>query len=274
MSLELSNLLLLDTNVLSPEKLAENVSWNSLTLVTASTSAQEVLGMQRPDRDARYRYALPVVDSRLRLRAETPPDQYLRWASEHAKYAPVSRQTDSRIVPASRLRGESRELGHTAIAIAHEKGQDRLFRAFASRGLRAKQLGRVLEKWEFMRSELDAVIPLDDAIVARAIALANQFVNSGLHVKGTIRNTMNDMYVAATSLVTGIPLATNDTQLKVFYREYGWTVNSEDDLYIASPVRSPDVAASDNASAQRGDRYVNQPLGLRSRFNQTPPLGG
>ncbi len=53
------NLLLLDTNVLSPEKAAENASWSGYTLVTASTSAQEILGVQRPDREGRYRYALP-----------------------------------------------------------------------------------------------------------------------------------------------------------------------------------------------------------------------
>lgn len=274
MPLEFSNLLLLDTNVLSPEKLAENGSWSGSTLVTASTSAQEVLGMQRPDREARYRYALPLMDGRLRHRADVPPDQFLRWASEHAKHVPVSKQTDSVIVPASRLRRESRELGHAAVAIAHETGQDRLFRAFASRGLRVKQLARVLDKWEFLRSELDAVIPLDNAIAVCAVTLANQFVDSGLHIKGTVRNTMNDMYVAATSLTTGIPLATDDVQLKAFYREHGWTVSSEDDLYIASPEPLSDVAPSDTSPEQRGDRYVNRPMGLRSHFDQTPPPGG
>lgn len=40
---ESSGLLLLDTNILSPEKLAEHGSWRGATLVTASTSAREVL---------------------------------------------------------------------------------------------------------------------------------------------------------------------------------------------------------------------------------------
>lgn len=267
---EHSTLLLLDTNVLSPEKLAENGFWNGLTLVTASTSAQEVLGMQRPDREGRYRYALPVMDSRLAHRAHLSPDQFFRWVSDHAKHRPVARWTDSLVVPASRLRQESRELGHAAVAIAHEAGQDRLFRVYASRGLQAKQLRRVLDKWEFLRSELHAVIPLDNAIAACAVTLANRFIDSGGHVKGTARNTMNDMYVAATSLTAGIPLVTDDSQLEAFYREHGWTVTSSDNLYIASPVPSPDVGPSDAAAAQR-ERYANRPLNLRSHVDQTPP---
>jgi predicted nucleic acid-binding protein len=270
---ENSNLLLLDTNVLSPEKLAENGSWNGSTLVTASTSAQEALGMQRPDREGRYRYALPVMDDRLALRAYLSPDQFFRWVSDHAKHRPVARQTDSLVVPASRLRQESRELGHAAVAIAHEAGQDRLFRAYASRGLRAKQLRRVLDKWEFLRSELAAVIPLDDAIAACAVTLANKFIDSGQHVKGTARNTMNDMYVAATSLTAGIPLVTDDSQLKAFYREHGWTVTSGDDLYIASPEPLSDTEPWNAAPAQRGDRYTNRPLNLRTHVDQTPPPG-
>lgn len=99
--------LLLDTNVLSPEKLAEHGAWRGAKLVTASTSAQEVLGMQRPDREGRYRYALPLMDDRLALRADLMPDQFYRWVSDHAKHRPVARQTDSLIVPASRLRQES-----------------------------------------------------------------------------------------------------------------------------------------------------------------------
>ena len=93
-------------------------------------------------------------------------------------------------------------MGHAAVAIAHETGQDRLFRAYASRGLRAKQLRRVLDKWEFLRSELEAVIPLNDAIAACAVVLANQFIDSGQHVKGT-RNTMDDTYVARRMHPTG-----------------------------------------------------------------------
>lgn len=270
---DMSKLLLLDTNVLSPEKLAVNESWLNSTLVTASTSAQEVLGMQRPDREMRYRYALPVMDSRLfKFHTDVSTIQFLRWASEHAKHAPVSRHTDSLVVPASRLRAESRELGHSAIATAHEKGHDRLFHAYASKGLRAKQLRRVLEKWEFLRSELEAVIPLDDTIAACAVSLANQFVDAGLHVKGTARNTMNDMYVAATSFTTGIPLATDDVQLRDFYREHGWKMTS-DDLYIASPEPPPEAKASKSVPAQKGDRYLNHPLGLRSQIDQKPPTG-
>lgn len=270
---EHSNLLLLDTNMLSPEKLVENGLWSESTLVTASTSAQEVLGMQRPDREGGYRYALPVMNDRLLLRANLAPDQFFRWASDHAKQRPVSRQTDSLVVPASRLRQESRELGHAAVAIAHETGDDRLFRAYAARGLRTKQLRRVLSKWEFLRAELEAVIPLDDAIAVQAVALANTFVDSGQHVKGTARNSMNDMYVAATSLAMGIPLVTADAQLKDFYREHGWTVTSDDNLYIAAPTPPPDAGASGLASTQRGDRYVNRPLNLRSHVDQVPPPG-
>lgn len=229
--------------------------------------------MQRPDREASYRYALPVIDDRLALRANLSPDQFFRWVSDHAKHRPVARQTDSLVMPATRLRQESRELGHAAVAIAHESGQDRLFRAYASRGLRAKQLRRVLDKWEFLRAELDAVIPLDESIAARAVALAIEFVDSRMHVKGTARNTMNDMYVAATSLTTGIPLATDDVQLRAFYRERGWTVTTGDGLYIASPEPSPDVDASDVAQARKGDRYVNLPPGLRSHIDRTPPPG-
>lgn len=271
MPIESSNLLLLDTNVLSPEKLAENRSWSGSTLVTASTCAQEALGMQRPDREARYRYALPVMDDHLALRAHLTPDHFFRWVSDHAKHKPVAKQTDSLIVPASRLRQESRELGHAAVAFAHEAGQDRLFRAYASRGLRARQLRRVLDKWEFLRSELQAVVPLDDAIAACAVKLANKFIDSGQHVKGTVRNTMNDMYVAATSLTTGIPMATDDVQLRAFYSEHGFTVTNDDYLYIASPEPLSDVSPSEVAPGQKGDRYVNQPRALRSRIDQTPP---
>lgn len=56
--LEHSNLLLLDTNVLSPEKLAENGSWSSSTLVTASTSARRSSGCSDQSGEGRYRYAL------------------------------------------------------------------------------------------------------------------------------------------------------------------------------------------------------------------------
>lgn len=274
MAVDSSNLLLLDTNVLSPEKLAEHGSWNGAALVTASTSAQEVLGMQRPNREASYRYALPVLDDRIFHHAGVSSPQFLRWVSEHAKHRPVSRQTDSLIVPASRLRPESRELGHWAISLAHETGQDRLFCAFASRALSRKQLSRVMSKWKFLRRELDAVVPLDESIAACAVALANEFVESGLHVKGTVRNTMNDMYVAATSLATGIPLVTDDVQLRAFYSEHGWTVTNDHDLYIASPEPMSDVGRSEVAPARKGDRYVNQPPGLRSHIDQTPPSRG
>ena len=273
MFLEHSNLLLLDTNMLSPEKLVEHGLLGESTLVAASTSAQKVLGMQRPDREGGYRYALPMMNDRLLLRANLAPDQFFRWASDHAKHRPVSRHTDSLVVPVSRLRHESRELGHAAVAIAHETGDDRLFRAYAARGLRTKQLRRVLSKWEFLRAELEAIIPLDDAIALQAVALANAFVDSGQHVKGTARNSMNDMYVAATSLVTGIPLVTADAQLNDFYREHGWTVPSNDGLYIALPSAPSDAGSSDPASTQRGDRYINRPLSLRSHVDQVPPPG-
>lgn len=268
-----SGVLLLDTNLLSLEKLAEHEHWGGATLVVASTSAQEVLGMQRPDRESSYRYALPVMDDRLVHDAVVQPSQFLRRASERAKHSPVSKQTDSLIVPASRLRAESRELGHWAVSLAHETGQDRLFRAFASRALTRRQLNRVLDKWELLRAELDAVIPLDESIAARAVALANEFIDSRMHVKGTARNTMNDMYVAATSLTMGIPLATDDAQLRAFYLEHGWTVRTDDGLYIASPEPSPDGDVSDVTPAHKGDRYVNLPPRLRSRIDRTPPPG-
>lgn len=271
MAIGSSGLLLLDTNVLSPEKLTKHGSWGGATLVTASTSAQEVLGMQRPDREGRYRYALPMMEERLIHHADVSSSQFLRWASEHAKRRPVSIHTDSLIVPASRLRPASRELGHWAVALAHETGQDRLFREFASRGLQRRQLSRVMDKWDFLRSRLETVVPLDDTIAACAVTLANQFVDSGLHVKGTARNTMNDMYVAATSLITGIPLATDDVQLRAFYPDHGWTVTSDHDLYIASPEPLSDVEPSDTGPTQKGDRYANRPAGLRSHIDQTPP---
>jgi len=227
--------------------------------------------MQRPDQETGYRYALPAVDGRLGVRVNVLPDQFLRWAREHAKHRPVSRQTDTLTVRASRLRQESRELGHVAVAIAHETGQDQLFEAYASRALRAKQLRRVLEKWKLLRSKLDAVIPLDDVIAEHAVDLANRFIESGQHVKGSARNTMNDMYVAATSLSTGIPLVTDDAQLRAFYNELGWTVTVNDDLYIASPDPRPAPERPYVDTGQRGDRYVNRPPNLRAHSDQTPP---
>lgn len=257
--------------MLSAEKLAEGGPWNGATLVAPSTAAQELLGMQRADREARYRYALPVLDSRFKFHSEASPDHFFRWAAEHAKHAPVSKHTDGLVVPASRLRGESRELGHEAITIAHATGQDRLFRAYASRALRPKQLRKVLEKWELLRSEVEEVLPLDADIATCAVGLANQFVASGLRVKGTARNTMNDMFVAATSLMEGIPLVTDDTQLKAFYRELGWTVSSGDGLFIAAPTLPPDRQRPGNDQAPRGNRYANRPLNLRRHVGQSPP---
>lgn len=56
------------------------------------------------------------------------------------------------------------------------------------------------------------------------MSLADPFVASGHRAKGTTRNTMNDMFVAATSFVEGIALFTYDAQLKSFYHEHGWAV--------------------------------------------------
>lgn len=117
------------------------------------------------------------------------------------------------------------------------------------------------------------MIPLDDTIAACAVTLANTFLGSGQHVKGTARNTMNDMYVAATSFTTGIPLVTGDVQLGAFYREHGWTVTSDDNMYIASPEQSSGIDPSDVAPGHKGDRYVNQPPALRSRIDRTPQPG-
>ena len=272
MTPQTERIFLLDTNVLSPEKFTEHDEWHGATLLTASTSAQELLGMQRPGRETGYEYALPSMDKLAsHIRRGVPPEVYTRWINDHAKHRSVSRQTDLLDVPRSRLRAESRELGHAAIAIAHARGQDGLFNAYASRGLRGKKLRRVLGKWDFLRNSVDEVIPLDEEIVAFAVSLANQFVASGNRVKGTTRNTMNDMFVAATSLVENIALVTDDVQLKNFYQGHGWAVRDHGEVFVATPEPPSVVDSSDKRSNLRGNRYVNRPRNMRSTFYRILP---
>lgn len=265
---------LLDTNRLSPDWVAEHGSWLDRPLFASSVSAQELLGMQVPDKETGYRYALPVLDERVHsIRHGMPPDAFIRWAIDHGKRLPISKHADRLTVPRSRLRAESLELGHAAIAVAHSGGHDRLLRAFASRGLRGKTLKRVLNKWEFLRSDVEAVIPLDEEIAAEAIVLANQFVEDGYRVKGTARNTMNDMFVAATSHVLGIPLLTDDAQLKVFYQKRGWSVAEKDSVFVATPSPSGIDILKDLKSHSDSRAYINQPPWLRSRVKRAqPPL--
>jgi predicted nucleic acid-binding protein len=263
---------LLDTNRLSSDWVTKHGSWLDGPLFTSSVSAQELLGMQVPDKETGYRYALPVLDERfVAIRNGMPPDELVRWAIDHAKRIPVSKHTDRLSVPRSRLRAESLELGHAAIAVAHNGGHDRLLRAFASRGLRGKTLKRVLSKWEFLRSDVEAVIPLDEEIAAKAVVLANQFIEDKCPVKGTKRNTMNDMYVAATSQVQGIPLLTDDAQLKGFYQKRGWSVTERDSVFVATPsTREVDIL-KDLKSPSDSRAYINRPPWIRSRVNQAPP---
>lgn len=263
---------LLDTNRLSPGWVTEHGSWLDGPLFASSVSAQEVLGMQRPEKETGYRYALPLLDERvLNIRHGMPPDAFIRWAIDHGKRLPVSKQTDRLTAPQSRLRAESLELGHMAITVAHSGGHDRLFRAFASRGLRGKTLKRVLSKWEFLLSDVEAMIPLDEEIAAEAAVLANQFVEDGYRVKGTARNTMNDMFVAATSKVHEMPLLTDDAQLKVFYQKRGWSVTEKDSVFVATPSPRGIDSLKDSKSHSDSRVYINQPPWLRSRINQAPP---
>lgn len=259
---------LLDTNLLAPA--TSYGPFLDEPLFTSSVSAQEVLGMQRPGLETGYRYALPVIDGRLPgIQQGVPVEYFNRIAIEHAVRRPVSKHTDRRVVPRSLLRAESLELGHEAITIAHDHANDRLFRAYASRGLRGTTLKRVLEKWEYLRSEIEVIIPLDKTIADRAVALANVFVESGYVAKGTARNTMNDMLIAATSEIYGIPLLTADTQLNEFYSRFGWLVRKEGSLYIASPTRPWVEEQADSATRLESRGFINLPRSLRSRSDQS-----
>lgn len=191
--------LLLDTNLLSPEKRDAHGDWSHCTLIAASTSAQEVLGMQRSDREHGYKFALPYAENVGRA-FHHRPEEFVRWAITHSRRRPVSKHTDRLVVSKSPLRPEAEELGHGAISSAHELGQDRIFSAYASSALRGKKLQRVIGKWKFLRSHIAHVVPLDGVIAEAALALAGRFAADGHTVKGTARNTMNDMYVAATAL--------------------------------------------------------------------------
>ena len=261
---------LLDTNLLAPR--GDNTWLPDEGLFTSSVSAQEVLGMQRPGREAGYRYALPVLNGRATGALNGGPNEYFtRIAIEHAVRSPVSKLTDRRVVPRSHLRTESLELGHEAVTIAHEQGNDRLLRAFASRGLSGTTLKRVLAKWDYLRSDVEAIIPLNEAIVDQALVLANLFVANRFSTKGTARNTMNDMLVAATSQIEGIALLTADAQLNEFYSRFGWSVREVDSLYLASPTQHDHSSHPGSGRRAESRRFINRPRSFRTRSSETPP---
>lgn len=265
-------MMLLDTNMLSPERVAEESSRLSGSMFVSSVSAQELLGMQRPDKEAGYRYALPILDERtFTARRGIPPEMLIRWITDHAKSQPVSKQTDRQVVPRSRLRAESLELGHMAVAAAHAQGNDGLLRAFASRGLRGKVLKRVLNKWEFLRNEVEALIPLDAEIAARAVLLANLFVDDKNHVKGTARNTLNDLFVAATSQIMGMPLMTHDAQLIRFYRQHGWKVRETESAFVVIPSLGATPAQTNQGPRVESRGYINRPPHIRSHVDYSRP---
>lgn len=227
--------------------------------------------MQKPDSEVAYRYALPAVDERVHGPSRgMPPELFVRWISEHAKKRPVSK-TDRLVVPRPRLQPESLELGHVAVAVAHQRGYDGLLRVYASRGLHRRMLKPVLAKWEFLRREIDGVIPLDDEIAAQGAALADLFVDARLHVKGTMRNTMNDMLVAATSHITGLPLATDDAQLGRFYHGLGWSVQEQGSVIVVTP--SPlDLAPAEHREPRAESRgFINRPANLRKHIDYNRP---
>lgn len=231
--------------------------------------------MQRADKESGYQYALPVLDERiLSWRGGVAPEMLGQWIINHAKSRPVSKHADRQVVPRSRLKSESIELGHAAVAEAHERGYDGLFRAYASRGLRGKTRKNVLGKWEFLRSEIEAVIPLDEEIASQAIVLANLFVDGRFRLKGTTRNTMNDMMVAATSQVTGMPLVTGDAQLRKFYGDHGWSVRESGSMLVASPSPRPATAPPQRDGRREESRgFINRPRRIRPVVDYgRPPL--
>lgn len=252
------DMFLLDTNFLSPERIQEHINGR---LFTSSVSAQELLGMQKSAHETGYRYALPLL-------THTPGRN---WIVDHAKKFPVSKGADRLVVPRSLLRPESLELGHAALAIAHERGHDGLLRVYASQGLHRRMLKPVLDKWEFLRNQIDAVLPLDEEIAAHGVLLADLFVKAQIHVKGTRRNTMNDMLVAATSQVTGLPLVTDDSQLGRFYQQHGWSVVVRNSIMTATPSAA-DIGGSDSQVRRSGSRgYINRPVHMRKHIDYNRP---
>lgn len=267
-------MLLLDTNALSPEWVADQGSAISGPLFTSSVSAQEVLGMQKPNKEVGYRYALPVLDERIHIiRQGMPPEELVRWIVDHAKRYPVSKQADRLVVPRSKLRAECLELGHAAVAVAHEQALDKLLYAYAKRGLHGKSLKRVLGKWEFLREEVEAVIPLDEDINGMAVSLANRFVADGHKVKGTQRNTLNDMLVAATAQATGLTLVSADKQLMDFYQDLGWTITEVVSAFTATPAAQIHLGQERRTPRAESRRYINRPARIRTHIDYTrPPL--
>lgn len=264
----LKHMLLLDTNLLSHDWVKEHAASLPGPLFTSSVSAQELLGMQKPDSEVAYRYALPALNERMHGPSRVmPPELLVRWISEHARKQPVSKQADRLVVPRSRLQPESLQLGHAAVAVAHQGGYDGLLRAYASRGLHRRMLKPVLGKWEFLRREIVGLIPLDDEIAAKGAALADLFVDAKFHVKGTKRNTMNDMLVAATSCITGLPLATDDAQLGRFYRTLGWSAQEHGSVIVLTP--SPlDLAPAEHRVPRAESRgFINRPANLRKHID-------
>ncbi|WP_269939974.1 hypothetical protein [Arthrobacter sp. HY1533] len=268
-------MLILDTNLLAPDIVAEYMSQHRQPFFVSSVSAQELLGMQRPGKDTGYSYALPVLDEHLLgARMGVPLNEMSRRFGDHASRSPVSKHADRQVAPRSLLGPESLELGHAAVSIAHERGFDGLFRAFATSGLRGKKLKRVLSKWELLRNDIVAVIPLDNEISAQAAVLADQFVMSGCHVKGTVRNTRNDMLVAATSQITGMSLASDDVQLMKFYNEHGWNVTTRSSGMVATPISQ--IVGPQKVLTRRSESrgYVNRPPKIRVPidYGRTPSL--
>lgn len=118
-------MILVDTNLLSFEALGR-----ARYLFTSSVSAQELLGMQRPNKEKGYQYALPLlrkspyVIGPLGGREWSIPDY--RYLQERAGSAPVSKGADRITVPRSLLGPEMLELGHAAVADAHQEQLNKL----------------------------------------------------------------------------------------------------------------------------------------------------
>lgn len=257
-------MILLDTNMLSAERVAEiNTTWN-FPLFTSSVSAQEILGMRKPGGTG-YRYALPDFGSPL-VRKTVPPWLLQEWIEHHAQQFPVAKQTDRKIFPKSSLASESLELGHDAVAFAHDQGLDGVVREYASRAVNRSTLKRILAGWELLRADVESVIPLDDEILDRAAQLANQFVAAGYDAKGSVRNTLNDLLIAATSQVAALPLVSQDKQLMRFYREQGWTITESASMFKAAPQVNA-VGRAEPESTSTPPRYLNRPQRIRFQID-------
>jgi len=255
--------------------MADLVAVQDASFCISSVSAQELLGMQRPGKETGYCYALPYMVPFTSVRAQYYSDHLkYRLAALPSKHKRVSPMSDRLVLPRSNMAPESIELGHAAVSAAHTYGWDRLFREYARCGLRGNKLKRVMGKWELIRTEISVVIPLDNEIASMSILLANHFVDTGRQLKGTIRNTRNDMLVAATSQVTGAPLVSRDTQLMKFYERNGWTVEESASLMVATPIRQESQAQPTHRRGFESRRYVNRPKALRAAidYSRSPNL--